>query len=312
MPVGDASTRHARRVAFIVTCEHGGNAIPHAYAKRFAGREALLATHRGYDPGALGIAHDLARALRATLVVATVSRLLVELNRSPGRQFRLSPVMREAPRALRDEVCRLHYTPYRRKVETFIARAVAAGARVVHVSSHSFTPLFDGVVRRGDAAILYDPARPQERALAVRWQRALAALRPDWIVRRNYPYRGTSDGFTTYLRKRYPDDAYAGLELEVSQKRVVNGEVPAADRAAIVEALREALSGARNTRPAGQPQGMRPAPSGASETATAASAGEPRPLNASGARRRTRASATTRASPPARRSGASCRCGSRD
>src|SRR6185437_8810951 len=106
------------RTAFIVTCEHGGNAIPPAYAHRFAGRETLLATHRGYDPGALGIARDLARALRAALVVATVSRLLVELNRSPGRQFRFSPMMREAPQPLRDEVCRWHYTPYRQKVET--------------------------------------------------------------------------------------------------------------------------------------------------------------------------------------------------
>ena len=272
------------RTAFIVTCEHGGNAIPAAYGQRFAGREALLATHRGYDPGALGIARDLARALRATLVVSTVSRLLVELNRSPGRQFRFSPVMREAPPPLREEICRRHYTPYRQKVESFVARAVAAGARVVHLSSHSFTPVMNGVVRHGDVGILYDPARLQERTLASRWQRALEALRPTWIVRRNYPYRGTNDGFTTYLRKRYGDDAYAGIELEVNQKRVRDGEMPASDRAAIVVALRDAL----------------------------ASASSVRTVSASGARRRTRASATMRASPPARRSAASCRYGSRD
>jgi len=268
----------AARTAFIVTCEHGGNEIPAAYAQRFAGREALLATHRGYDPGALGIARDLARALRATLVISTVSRLLVELNRSPGRQFRFSPVMREASAQLREEICRRHYTPYRQKVETLVARAVAAGVRVVHVSSHTFTPVMDGIVRRGDVGILYDPARWHECALASRWQRALEALRPHWIVRRNYPYRGTNDGFTTYLRKRYGDDAYVGLELEVNQKRVRDGEVPATDRAAIVTALREALS----------------------------------LVIPSGARRRMRASATMRASPPPRRSAASCRYGSRD
>ena len=266
------------RTAFIVTCEHGGNRIPAAYAERFAGCEALLASHRGYDSGALGVARDLAHALRAPLVVATVSRLLVELNRSPGRQFRFSPVMREAPPPLRDEVCRRHYTPYRQKVETLIARNVAAGARVVHVSSHSFTPILDGVVRRGDVGILYDPARTRERALASRWQRALGTRRPQWIVRRNYPYRGTSDGFTTYLRKRYGDDVYAGVELEVNQKRVRDDELPAIDRAAIVASLCDALS-----------------------FVTASS----------NARRRTRASATTQASPPVRRSAASCRYGSR-
>jgi len=257
------------RTAFIVTCEHGGNAIPPAYAHRFAGRETLLATHRGYDPGALGIARDLARALRAALVVATVSRLLVELNRSPGRQFRFSPIMREAPQPLRDEVCRWHYTPYRQKVETLVAQSIAAGARVVHLSSHSFTPVMHGVVRRGDVGIFYDPARAHERALASRWRRALQARRPQWIVRRNYPYRGTNDGFTTYLRKRYGDDAYAGLELEVNQKRVQDDEMPAADRAAIVAALCDALA-----RAAGPPQGARSATSGGSEAAPAASVGK--------------------------------------
>jgi hypothetical protein len=37
-------------------------------------------------------------------------------------------------------------------------------------------------------------------------------------VRRNYPYRGYADGLTTWLRKRYPDPAYAGIELEINQK----------------------------------------------------------------------------------------------
>ena len=123
------------RTAFIVTCEHGGNAIPAAYAQRFAGREALLATHRGYDPGALGIARDLARALRATLVISTVSRLLVELNRSPGRQFRFSPVMREAPAQLRQEICRRHYTPYRRATASPRAFASAMATAPTRASS---------------------------------------------------------------------------------------------------------------------------------------------------------------------------------
>ncbi|HXR55285.1 MAG TPA: N-formylglutamate amidohydrolase [Casimicrobiaceae bacterium] len=268
------------RVAYIVTCEHGGNDIPATYTPLFRGRERLLATHRGYDPGALQTARDLAHALHATLVVSTVSRLLVELNRSPGRQFRFSPIMRNAPHGVQDEVCRRHYRPYRDKVEAFVARATAAGARVVHLSSHSFTPLLDGIVRHGDVGLLYDPARMRERELCVRWQRALGALRPDWIVRRNYPYLGRSDGFTSYLRRRYGEASYVGVELEVNQKHVRAGNVPAGERASIVAALCDALGNDVS--------------------------------RVSGARRRTRASATTRASPPARHSAASYRCESRD
>jgi predicted N-formylglutamate amidohydrolase len=275
-------SRVRQRVAYIVTCEHGGNDVPLEYAPLFRGHQRLLASHRGYDPGALLTARDLARALHATLVVSTVTRLLVELNRSPGRQFRFSPIMRNVPRDVRDDVCRRHYLPYREKVETFVAQAIVSGARVVHVSSHSFTPLLDGIVRHGDVGLLYDPARMRERELCVRWQLALRALRPDWIVRRNYPYLGRSDGFTSYLRRRYDAASYVGVELEVNQKHARGGDVPADERASIVTALRQALT--------------------------------PHDLvnRASGARRRTRASATTRASPPARRSAASYRCESRD
>ena len=234
----------ARRVAWLVTCEHGGNEIPEEFRPLFRNSRRLLESHRGYDPGALDTAHDLARALGAALVTSTVSRLLVELNRSPGRQFRFSPVMRGAAADVRDEVCRRYYVPYRREVEAFVARASASGARVMHLSSHSFTPSLDGSVRRADVGLLYDPDRTAECELCQRWQRALASRRPGWLVRRNYPYLGRSDGFTSYLRKRFREAAYVGIELEVNQKHVRNGSVAARDRAAIVDALCAALDGA--------------------------------------------------------------------
>jgi predicted N-formylglutamate amidohydrolase len=230
-------------VAFLVTCEHGGNRIPPRYAALFRGRERLLATHRGYDPGALAMARTLARALRATLVVSTVSRLLVELNRSPGRQFLLSPVMRDAAPAVRDDVCRRYYVPYRARVESIVARAVGAGRRVVHVSSHSFAPALAGTLRSADVGLLYDPLRSGERDLCRRWQAALRARLPHWITRRNYPYAGRSDGFTRWLRRRFPERCYLGIELEINQKHVRDRRaVPVAQRSAVADALREAVS----------------------------------------------------------------------
>ena len=67
---------------FLVTCEHGGNQIPAAYADLFCGWQARLCSHRGYDIGALVMARALAAALQAPLVASTVSRLLIDLNRS--------------------------------------------------------------------------------------------------------------------------------------------------------------------------------------------------------------------------------------
>ena len=242
-PTRRDATAAAQRTAYLVTCEHGGNAIPAPYAALFRGHGRLLASHRGYDAGALVMARALARALGARLLTSTVSRLLVELNRSPGRQFRDSPVMRRASRAVRAEVCRRYYTPHWNEAEDFVARAVAGGNQVVHISSHSFTPALDGAERAADVGLLYDPGRSRERALCILWQAALRARAPSWITRRNYPYRGTGDGLTRYLRTRFDDAAYCGIELEINQKHVRGGSAIAAhERAAIVAALRDALA----------------------------------------------------------------------
>lgn len=37
---------------YLITCEHGGNEVPTAFARLFRGHRRLLATHRGYDAGA--------------------------------------------------------------------------------------------------------------------------------------------------------------------------------------------------------------------------------------------------------------------
>ena len=231
------------RLAYLVTCEHGGNKIPPAYVALFRTHRALLESHRGYDPGALALAQALARELGARLLTSTVSRLLVELNRSPGRQFRYSPVMRSATRAVRAEICRHHYTPHWTAAEAFVHDAVASGQRVLHVSSHSFTPSLDGDVRRTDVGLLYDPARASARSLCIAWQAALALRLPHWTTRRNYPYRGTGDGLTRYLRTRFDDASYCGIELEINQKHVRdNGSVAAHECEAVVAALRDGLA----------------------------------------------------------------------
>jgi hypothetical protein len=42
-------------------------------------------------------------------------------------------------------------------------------------------------------------------------------------VKMNQPYKGTDDGFTTYLRKKFDPEHYAGIELEVNQKYFFEG-----------------------------------------------------------------------------------------
>jgi len=208
----------------LITCEHGGNRIPSEYWPLFRKHRATLATHRGYDPGALALARDLAAAFGAELVYSTTSRLLVELNRSPHHRQVFSEATHGLSPDERKRLMQRYYWPYRSWVEAQVRDAVASGQRIVHISSHSFTPRLNGVTRRADIGLLYDPRRRAERELCLAWQRALEAEDEHLVVRRNYPYRGTGDGLTTHLRRLHPDSAYAGIEVEMNQR------YPLADR----------------------------------------------------------------------------------
>lgn len=237
------SSPEARPLAFIVSCEHGGNRIPARYRKQFAGHRALLETHRGYDAGALSIARVLAGALNAPLVFSTTSRLLVDLNRSPGHRGLHGPMLQALPPSERRDIVARYYQPYRDEVEARIRAAIARGRRVIHFSSHSFTPVFDGTVRNADLGLLYDPARAAERRLCVRLQQCLSTLVPSLRVRRNYPYTGIADGFIPWLRKRLPARAYVGVEFEFNQRLVGARDAIARDAARVLhEALRRALA----------------------------------------------------------------------
>ncbi len=228
---------------FLVTCEHGGNRIPVRYRALFAGRRDLLDSHRGFDAGALVMARALAQAMDAPLVYATVSRLLVDLNRSSGHRHLFTPATRAAPAALLARIVDEHYRPHRTEVERLVRVSVARGSRVIHIASHSFTPVFDGTVRMADVGLLYDPRRRPEYALCARWKAGLAARAPTFRVRRNYPYAGKDDGLTAHLRTRFGPGDYVGIELEINQSIVAAGapRFPALRRA-LIETLRSAAA----------------------------------------------------------------------
>ena len=229
----------------LVSCEHGGNRIPTAYRHLFADSGALLRSHRGVDIGALRLARDMARTLSAPLHACTVSRLLIELNRSPHHRHLYSAQTRDAPPQLRRELLDRYYLPYRNAVQARIADALEHGARVVHVSCHSFTPELHGEVRNADVGLLYDPSRAGERCLCRHWRDACKRTAPELKVRMNYPYAGIADGFITYLRRQFPAERYVGIELELNQRHALDSAGHwLAVRSAVVEALKQALAAA--------------------------------------------------------------------
>jgi len=207
-----------KKVSLLLTCEHASNRVPRALETLFRQQKrSLLSSHRAWDPGALPIARTLAKSLKAPLLEGQFSRLVIDLNRSPQHRGVFSELTRRLPLVERKRLLETLHAPFHDKARRHIHRGLAQRRYLCHFSIHSFTPMLNGEVRNCEIGILYDPRRPHEKRLAIALKAALQRQLPEIRLRMNYPYRGTSDGHTSQLRRSFPDAQYAGIELEFNQ-----------------------------------------------------------------------------------------------
>mgnify|MGYP001286134814 CR=1 FL=1 len=229
------------RVAVVVTCEHASNRVPTALQAALGLSARRLRTHAAYDEGAAEVARRLARDFDTRPILGTISRLAIDLNRSPHNPRRFSDAARRLDPGTRQPLGQI-YARHWQAVEDELASHVDARRFVAHVGVHSFVPVLRGRVRPMDIGLLYDPARPRERALALAWARELRARDTNLVVRRNAPYRGVADGLTRAMRRRWPDRAYAGLELELNQRNLHDGRFGTALVGVVAASLTAALA----------------------------------------------------------------------
>lgn len=208
---------HGEGTFVLLTCEHAGNEIPDAYRDRFEHAGDVLRSHRGYDIGALGVALRMSAALSAPIAFSTISRLVVDLNRSLDQPDLFSEFTRDFTEEERAHLIRAYYDPHRDHVTSVIDALVRTGTRVLHMGVHSCTDVLSDHVRDLDIALLFDDSRDPERQIASAWTERMRSRRADFRYRFNEPYKGADDGFTTTLRTRYDQTQYLGLEVEVRQ-----------------------------------------------------------------------------------------------
>jgi predicted N-formylglutamate amidohydrolase len=207
----------------LVSCEHASYRVPARY-RRLGLSPATLERHIAWDPGAAIMARIVARRLRAPLHLGRWTRLLVDLNRSLGHEKLMAaesfgvrvPGNQQIDPAEYERRLRLYYFPYRDPAVHDVLHNVREKGACLHLSIHSFTPRANGVTRATDIGLLFDPAHRGEANFARQLRKRLEAH--GFRVRMNYPYRGTSDGFTTALRARLPRRRYGALEIETNQK----------------------------------------------------------------------------------------------
>jgi len=166
------------RGAFVLTCDHASAHIPPGYAG-LGLPAAELQRHIAWDIGALGLSEQLCGLLDAPLLHATVSRLLLDVNRDPGAHDSIAVASEDTSiqgnQAIdAGERQRRHdwiYAPYHGEIEAVVAARIAARQPTAMVSIHSFTPVFKGVERRWQVGVLSH----RDRRMADPLLRALGA-----------------------------------------------------------------------------------------------------------------------------------------
>ena len=204
--------KQTAREILILTCEHASNKLPAAF--KSAVPAEVLKTHRAYDIGALAVFRKLVKFAKPEFdCEGKFSRLFVDLNRTITNKSAFSDYLRSNENAKAQATA--YWSEYRAAIEKFVK--ANAKKEIIHLGIHSFTPELNGKVRNTDIGILYDPSRPKECELAQVIKAEIKRLYPAMKVRFNYPYKGTSDGLTTTLRKKI-GPRYAGIEIEINQK----------------------------------------------------------------------------------------------
>ena len=220
----------------IFTCEHGGNDIPELYYGIFNNGFEDLNSHKGLDYGTLYLI-SYCKDLSDFDISNSISRLLIELNRSLHHPKLFSKYSKVLSDLDKDNIINTYYSSYRNLVRKKILEFIESGEEVIHISFHSFTPVLKGEIRSTDLGILYDPKIASEKELVYLLKELLLEEDATLKIRYNYPYLGKADGFTTSLRKEFPE-LYNGIELEINQKFSFENKFPDQLKNSIYNALK--------------------------------------------------------------------------
>lgn len=198
----------------LLVCEHASNRIP-----AFLGDMGLTAqareSHIAWDPGALGVAQQMAGRMSAPLVHGGVSRMVYDCNRPPeaagampaqSEEYDIPANMTITPDERQSRVDGI-YTPFTRAVSDQIETHRPSLKLMVTV--HSFTPVYHGRQRLVELGILH--GRDDQFALAM-MQAKPAASR--FVTRLNEPY-SAADGVAHTLDAQAVPNGLLNVMIEI-------------------------------------------------------------------------------------------------
>lgn len=201
----------------IISCEHGSNKVPKHYEHVFAGKELILQTARAFDLEAKHIADHLHKTLDCELVQAKITRLLIDCNHSLQHRHCFSKFSRRLPAKMKTKLIKTYYEPFHQDLNEKIARHIAQGQQVLHLSIFTFTPILRGLFLKTAVGILYDSHRHAEKEVVRMLHGILDKEALPLKIRHNFPFLGTHTYIQKALRKKFPEKDYLGIKLGINQ-----------------------------------------------------------------------------------------------
>ena len=228
-------TNEAGGSAFLLTCDHAGNAIPRRLGD-LGLAEAERSRHIAWDIGIGAVGTLLSPLLDAALIRQAYSRLVIDCNRDPRVSSSIPeisetteiPGNRHLGEGERQARIAAVFRPYHARIAAALDRREAAGRASAVVALHSFTPVFKGASRPWHVAVLFNRDARLARSLA-RLLRAEGGL----VVGENEPY-AVSDltDYTVPVHAERRNLPY--VEIEIRQDLIAEpaGQAIWADRLA--------------------------------------------------------------------------------
>lgn len=196
----------------VLVCEHASRRIPAPF-DGLGLSTADSASHAAWDIGAWDVTKRMAAHLDASVVAASVSRLVYDCNRPPDApdampaRSEVIEVPGNRDLSAQDKAARVesYYRPFHGAMQ----RALAHATDPIIVTIHSFTATYHGTPRMVEIGILHDAdTRLADAMLQV------ADAHTNLRVARNAPY-GPSDGVTHTLREHALPAGHHNVMVEI-------------------------------------------------------------------------------------------------
>jgi predicted N-formylglutamate amidohydrolase len=201
--------------AVLLVCDHASNRVPPDLGG-LGLPPGELERHIGWDIGAAAVARQVSEGLRATAVLAGVSRLVIDCNRFPDDPTSIPAesdgtviaANRDLTPAEREHRARAWLHPYHHAIDRELARIERIHPVATLISIHSFTPAMNGQGERPwSVGILWN--RDPRLAPAT-----IAALRAKGLeVGDNQPYSGRGPAYTIDLHAAHHGRPHVTFEI---------------------------------------------------------------------------------------------------